>query len=580
MRTFIYFGLATWLLILSAETFDAWVYVFTRFAVFAAVIFYCSFAGKARPMTAWAMGLAGLLFNPFIPLRLGREIWQIVDTAAAGVFIVAALSMRTTTSGNKRRGVVIDTEIITSQPVDRNSNGFAGLGPPPVSLQRLPAPPTSAPESIEILPEYSRVLDAIRDGCPAIFVTGRAGTGKSTMIRFILERIPNSAVVAPTGLAALNVGGTTIHSFFTFPPRPLDTDTDYPVSRRMAPVFQNLGVLIVDEVSMVKPDMVDCMDASLRKVRRNNLPFGGVPVVFVGDLHQLPPVVSTADEAYFYSHRYRSEFFFDADIFREVEMIPVGLTRVFRQADADFVQLLERVRKGKHLDATVQTLNQACHHSPQNSNVHSLFLVPTNNAAFEINTRELNALRTPLHSFDAIIKGEFKPGEDRSPAPDKLEIKVGARVLFVKNNRPFWVNGTLGEVVDISAEIIRVRIGSSESVVSVQRATWEQLRNRYDPIERNLKSDVVGSFTQFPLRLGWALTIHKSQGMTLDSVRIDIGNGAFAAGQTYVALSRCKTLEGITLDTELIPKDIIVSEVVSGFYRALHDRVKRASGKA
>ena len=522
------------------------------------------------------IGMTALRFEPFHLGGLGGTVFVIARVY--GTIWLAG------TFGRLVGGELWEkTEPIAQPPPDTSLPEIALPTPQPaLSLPKivLPSPQPVvplpvAPDDIEIIPEYERVIEEIKRGSPAIFVTGRAGTGKSTMIRFLLGKIPNGAVVAPTGLAALNVGGVTINSFFQFPHHTLNSEEDHPVSRRMTPVFQNLGVLIVDEVSMVTPDKIDCMDASLRRVRRINLPFGGVPVVFVGDLHQLEPVVSNSDDAYFFTHRYRSPFFFDADIFQDVDMIPVALTRVFRQDDENFVRLLDQVRRGRNLDAAVETLNAACLYRANDT--PSLFLVPTNGAAGARNTNELNVLPAPLHTFNAIIKGQFKVGEDRTPAPDKLELKVGARVLFVKNNRPYWVNGTLGEVLAIEEEIIRVRIDKTESVVSVQRVSWEQIRNHYDPTERRIKSEVVGSFTQFPLTLGWALTIHKCQGMTLDSLRIDIGNGAFAAGQTYVALSRCKTLEGISLDAELLPKDIIVSDEVRVFYRSLHERVKRAA---
>lgn len=522
------------------------------------------------------IGMAALRFEPLSLGALGGTAF-VVARVYGTIWVAGTLGRLVGGEFSKI------TERVTQPPPDISLPEVVLPSPQPaLSLPEIvhPSPPPVvpllvSPDDIEIIPEYERVIEEIKRGTPAIFVTGRAGTGKSTMIRFLLGKIHNGAVVAPTGLAALNVGGVTIHSFFSFPPITLNSEQDYPVSRRMAPVFQNLGVLIVDEVSMVTPDMIDCMDASLRRVRRINLPFGGVPVVFVGDLHQLEPVVSNPQAAYFFTHRYRSPFFFDADIFHDVDIVPIALTRVFRQDDEDFVRLLDQVRRGRNIDQAVETLNGACLYRANDS--PSLFLVPTNGAAGAINTNELNALPAPLRTFNAIIKGQFKVGEDRTPAPDKLELKVGARVLFVKNNRPYWVNGTLGEVLAIEEEIIRVRIDKTESVVSVQRVSWEQIRNQYDPVERRIKSEVVGSFTQFPLTLGWALTIHKCQGMTLDSIRIDIGNGAFAAGQTYVALSRCKTLEGISLDAELLPKDIIVSEEVRVFYSSLHERVKRAA---
>lgn len=445
-----------------------------------------------------------------------------------------------------------------------------GLAPTqPRSSKRSSADKTKDADPIEILPEYQFVLEAIKEGCPSIFVTGRAGTGKSTLIRFLSQKIKNCAVVAPTALAAINVHGSTIHSFFKIPPRTLNPDEAFEPSRQIVPVIECLGALIVDEVSMVPPDIIDCISNTLKKVRRDARPFGGVPVIFVGDLLQLPPVVSVPAVAQYYTDRYRSPYFFSADIFREVKLIPIELTKVFRQAEREFVDLLDRIRlNADHREAVAQ-INRECFRDRPASAAPSLFLVPTNAAAKSINTRNLDALESPLHRFDATIEGRFDVQKDRFQAPHRLEIKEGAQVLFVKNNKPYWLNGTLGRVTKIENDLLRIEIQNTENTVSVERATWEKIEYQYDRIERRITSSVVGSFKQFPVTLGWAITIHKSQGMTLESVRIDLGHGAFCSGQTYVALSRCKTIEGICLDRPISMKDVKADETILAFYERL-----------
>jgi ATP-dependent DNA helicase PIF1 len=431
------------------------------------------------------------------------------------------------------------------------------------------AAPPHDPEFIEIIPEYEFVLELVKNQCPATFVTGRAGTGKSTLIRFLSANIPNCAVVAPTGMAAMNVHGSTIHSFFNIPHHNVNPDEPASPTRRMTLVMEAIRALIVDEVSMVTPDLLDCMNLTLKKVRRNSLPFGGVPVIFVGDLLQLPPVVSNPQVARFLTHRYGHPFFFAADVFREAEMASVELTKVFRQDNLEFVEILDRIRRSDEHREAVAHINRMCHLNSKPHTSPSLFLVPTKAVAASINTEQLDSLEPPLAVFVATYTGKMNPGTDRFQAPARLELKIGAQVLFVKNKKPYWVNGTLGTVVAISPDIIRVELREGNTV-SVERETWEKIEYRYDPAVMRLAHTVVGTFVQFPLTLGWAITIHKSQGMTLDTVRIDMGNGAFCSGQTYVALSRCKTIGGIHLDTPIKMGWVKADPTILEFYRQLN----------
>jgi len=432
------------------------------------------------------------------------------------------------------------------------------------------ATPVKPLDPIEVLPEYEFVLEAIKNGECAIFVTGKAGTGKSTMIRFLSEKIQNCAVIAPTAIAAINVSGSTIHSFFNIPPRVVNPDEVFQPKQKMLPVIENLGALIIDEISMVPPNLVDCINNILKKTRRNDLPFGGMPVIFVGDLLQLPPVVNDFEVAKFYTSRYRSPYFFSADCFSEIKIIPIELTRVFRQSSQDFVSLLDKIRlNDNHRDA-VARLNRECYRDKVPSTHPSLFLVPTNAAAKSINEKQIRAINSESRQYDARVEGRFNVDKDRFQAPYSLELKENAQIIFVKNRKPFWLNGTLGRVVSLEQDIIRVEIIGSGNIVTVTRDRWDKIDYVYDHLQGRITSRVVGSFIQFPLTLGWAITIHKSQGMTLDSVRIDLGNGAFCTGQTYVALSRCKTQDGISLDRPIAMSDVKADQTILNFYAGIN----------
>ena len=423
---------------------------------------------------------------------------------------------------------------------------------------------------IEVLPEYKFILKAIEEKCPAIFVTGRAGTGKSTLIRYLTSTIKRSVVVAPTAIAAMNVEGSTIHSFFGFPARTLNPDESFSPRKYLLPTVENMDVLIIDEVSMVSPDLVDCMSNSLMKIKDNNLPFGGVPVVFVGDILQLPPVVSDKSVGVYFSHRYDSLYFYSAEVFSKIDILPIELRKVFRQKDPAFIEMLDSIRTNRNHRDSVAHLNRECY-LVRKDQKHSdaLYLVPTNAAAKSINYTELEKLDTELFTFDAVYDGELRAGQIRFPAPDKLHLKVGATVIFVKNNKPFWLNGTIGEVVSIQDESLNVKIAETGNIVSVTKESWKKLRYSYNYAERKIEHEKIGTFTQFPVSLGWAITIHKSQGMTLDNVCIDLGRGSFCSGQTYVALSRCRTMNGITLKKPLSMSDVKADATVTAFYKRL-----------
>jgi len=432
---------------------------------------------------------------------------------------------------------------------------------------------TSEPDrlsGVEVLPEYAFILEAVQAGCPALFVTGKAGTGKSTLIHWLRSQLDSCAVVAPTAVAAAAIQGDTIHSFFGLPPRLIDPADKHPITTKVRLVLENVKCLIVDEVSMVLPNMVDTMSNILRSARGNAMPFGGVPVIFVGDLLQLPPVVSTPEEAVYFSHRYATRYFFSADIFREQPIVPVVLVKVRRQADAEFIDALNRIRLDDDCRESVALFNRTCFRDKASDAPVGTYLVPTNQSARSINMRELDALPGEARLYEARTAGTVAANKWKLPVPDRLELKTGAKVIFLKNRKPDWINGDLGTVVGLEDDHIRVRKDATDNVLLVGRETWQKYKYAYDYETRRVEAEIVGTFEQFPLALGWAITIHKSQGLTLDALTLNLGDGgAFAEGQTYVALSRARTLEGITLARPISMRDVKVDPVVVAFYREL-----------
>lgn len=424
-------------------------------------------------------------------------------------------------------------------------------------------------EDIEVLPEYDFILQALQAGCPSIFVTGKAGTGKSTLVQWLCQQLQGCAVVAPTAIAAVTVRGDTIHSFFGLPPIHIDPDGNFEIRERSRLVLENLKFLIVDEVSMVLPNIVDAMSTILQKVRRNNLPFGGVPTVFIGDLLQLPPVVDREELSVFFTHRYKSPFFFSADVFQEQQVIPVHLTNVRRQSDEEFIEALNHIRLNDNSREYVTLINRRCFRDKQEEMSTGVYLVPTNAAAKSINTRKLDALPGEMHLYEAVVTGKIPVNQWKLTVPDRLELKVGASVVFLKNNKPLWINGDTGTVVGMEADHIRVKKHKSDNVVMVGKETWYKLKYTYNHQTRRIEQEQIGTFEQFPVTLGWAITIHKSQGLTLEHLILDLGGGTFAPGQLYVALSRAKSTEGIRLVRPIVMQDVKAAPAVLEFYKLM-----------
>ncbi len=416
--------------------------------------------------------------------------------------------------------------------------------------------------------EFKAVLDQLENTNEHYFVTGRAGTGKSTLLSLFYKTTQKrTVIVAPTGIAALNVGGQTIHSFFRFPPRMLQAEDIHKLKNHW--LYKKLEVLIIDEISMVRADMLDNIDRFLRVNREINLPFGGVQLICFGDLFQLPPVVSSGFEKSYFKTQYSSAYFFSSKVVENqwIDLKMIELHKVYRQTEKYFVKLLDRVRTRTFDQEDLDMLNSQIENDGEEDKL-IICLCSLNATAKAINQAELNSLQTSSHFFQATVTGSFN--SRLYPTNEVLEVKEGAQVMFVKNDPgKRFVNGSLGKVLRIEQGIIFIEILEADQtrVIELEKMDWEILRYKLDS-ERNdrFTTEIVGSFTQFPIKPAWAITIHKSQGKTFDNIKIDLGKGAFEYGQTYVALSRCRTLGGIQLLNKIRPRDIMVDPMIVDFY--------------
>jgi hypothetical protein len=414
----------------------------------------------------------------------------------------------------------------------------------------------------DLSPEQAAVFAAIETTRQHIFVTGRAGTGKSTLLEHLSWNTSKQLVIcAPTGVAALNVGGQTIHSLFRLPIGVI-ADHEIDQSNELRKLLNTIDTLVVDEVSMVNADLLDAMDRSLRQARQNpHEAFGGVQVVLFGDPYQLAPVPGDPEERAYFADRYRSMWFFDARVWDDADLTIYELDTIHRQHELEFKQLLTAVRHGEVTPEMGRRLNEVGGRPAPDDG--AITLATTNNTVTRINGSALARLPGRALTAMAEINGEF--GGRAFPADERLELKVGAQVMFLRNDTGGdgrWVNGTIGEVVKI-ADTVTVEVdGVAHEVLP---STWERYRYSYSAATKELRKDVVAEFIQFPLRLAWAVTIHKSQGKSYDRAVIDLGPRSFAPGQTYVALSRITELEGLYLTRPLRPSDVIVDDAVRRF---------------
>ena len=427
--------------------------------------------------------------------------------------------------------------------------------------------------SVDLTPEQAHVMDIIDSTREHVFVTGRAGTGKSTLLQEFVRRTQKSLVIgAPTGVAALAVGGQTIHSLFRLPIGLVTPHTKmYPLSDDARTLLRKIDTLVIDEVSMVRCDLLDAIDRRLRSVRgRRTDPFGGVQVVMFGDPYQLPPVLKEGVEKQYLVDNYPSPWFFDAKVWHEADPRVVELSDVMRQSEDEFRDILDRMRMGNMTADDGAMLNEIGARRPLPEGV--ITLAATNHTANTINARELAALPGKVKVAKANIDGEFG---GVLPAEDELELKPGARVMFLRNDSLMdggrWVNGTLGTVVKVDGVVHVATDDFPGETVEVKPVVWEKIQYTYDPDKNVVDADVQATFEQFPLRLAWAVTIHKSQGQTLDSAILDFGRGAFADGQAYVAFSRIRSLDGVYLSRQIKPSDIQVNQRVVSFMRTAKD---------
>lgn len=414
--------------------------------------------------------------------------------------------------------------------------------------------------------EFVRALDIVQYTYDSLYLTGKAGTGKSTLLRYLMRNCRKKMVfLAPTGIAALNIRGMTIHSFFQLPFGPILPDDprlkELKYNRTKKNLIKKLNTVVIDEVSMCRADIIDAIDFCLRHYGGNiNEPFGGKQMLFVGDPFQLEPVMTPSDKMTMGKH-YENAFFFSASAYRDAYIQQIELKKVYRQHDTYFINLLDKIRVNRVSRTELSEINHQFDDSDQLSK-NSILLSSLRRIADETNKRELEKLEGEEVVFQAKLKGIF-PAKN-FPTELALRLRVGAQVMFVRNDvEKKWVNGSIGQVVSITKSEVTVELDTGKQVIA-EVETWDNVKYHLSD-EGDIKEDIVGSFTQVPLQLAWAITIHKSQGLTFENVTIDLGTGAFSAGQTYVALSRCTSLEGIKLKTKISPRDIIVRKEVLDF---------------
>ena len=432
---------------------------------------------------------------------------------------------------------------------------------------------------------FQLATDLVNQSSCNIFITGKAGTGKTTFLKFIKENCPKQiAVVAPTGVAAINAGGVTMHSLFQLPFSPFipgdggfrkqnnevsnrnDLLSRLKMTSEKKKVLQELELLIIDEISMVRCDMLDAVDTVLRHIRhRHQEKFGGVQVLFIGDMFQLPPVVKN-EEWNLLKDYYDSHYFFDSLVIKDELPVFIEFNKIYRQSEENFIMVLNQVRHNELDENGQQLLESRYNPSFQNKKDDGYIILTTHNQkARSKNENELNKLRGPVFNFEAEIKGDFP--ESAYPADEQLQLIAGAQVMFIKNDTEKvrrYFNGKIGIVTELDNEKIMVQCKDEPEAIEVKKETWENIRYSVDKTTRRLDEEVMGSFTQYPLRLAWAITIHKSQGLTFEKVIIDAGE-AFAPGQVYVALSRCTTLNGIVLQSRIRSVGLFTDERIVRF---------------
>lgn len=482
--------------------------------------------------------------------------FSLIALASAAGFVFKKMSGSTGSEPEKKRYILPRRSKIRAGKLERKTTG--------IDL-----------DEIEVLPEYQFIKRLIDAEFPVVFVTGGAGTGKSTFVNWLMHHYSgNVLLTAPTAIAAMNIDGKTMHSLFQLP---LQWITQRGI--KAAPYrtdIQNAKLLIIDEISMVNANLLDGVSAFLRLNRGVDKPFGGLPVIMVGDLFQLPPVVKQGLTDLYEKHYGGQTKFYAARSLTQSAMTyyAVELTRTFRQSDEIFVDVLADIREGRNLEKALETINSSCLISP-NRPANAVWLAPRREEVDRANQREMQNLKGRNYLFEGQFSGDYHAGSQALPSPQSLSLKVGTQVMFTRND-PYkrWVNGTIGIVREIGKEIL-VETQPEGNIVQVDRATWTNFQYKWNKKTQQIEKQETGSYTQYPLLHAWAITIHKSQGKTIEKVHLDLGRGTFAFGQTYVALSRCRELKGLSLSRPLNIADIKVDRDSRRFNDHLHDLMEK-----
>ena len=403
-------------------------------------------------------------------------------------------------------------------------------------------------------PEQMQAFQIVHDTNASFFLTGRAGTGKTTFLHYIKENVDKQfIVVAPTGIAAIVAGGVTIHSMFGMPLTPITKDTQFQINEGKWQVLKRVDTIIIDEISMVRCDIIDGIDTVLRTAMKNDLPFGGKQIIFAGDLYQLEPVVERDEKELidFFQSEYGTitPYFYHAHVLQRIKLPKIEFTKIYRQNDTDFQNMLNNIRHGCIYSEEIYKINEIGLRNNESETKEQLILTSRNDTAERINQSHLEAIQAAVFTYRGIIEGVFQ--KNSFPAAEELILKEGTRVMFTHNDTEHkWVNGTVGTISKLTDHSISVILDNGIEV-SVNRVEWENIRYKYNRATRKLDSEVIGTFKQYPLKLAWAITIHKSQGMTFDKLKLDLSTGVFMPGQLYVALSRVCSLEGLYLTSPI-----------------------------